>query len=131
MYLKIVCLLFIGFISEQPVTNFGDIHELKLKTQWIMDDVVIDFVSVGTDSRCPKGVMCVQAGEVIADICISASGKKKTLKVTITPTTIQPMVLFKSNDMTIYAKALAPYPLPDTQINDSDYRLILKIFKNQ
>ncbi len=88
-------------------------------------ELVIKFESVTTDSRCPKGVTCVWAGEAKCQMQITYKGS--IAKVVFTEsggTDGYSQNIFEN--YTAYFK-LEPYPEAGKQIGSNDYRLLLRI----
>lgn len=93
------------------------------------EDRSITFISVLQDSRCPKSVTCVRAGE--ADIILEVrddSGLYKAVTVRIEaigPVTEKNNLVMETADFKYYAFALEPYPKTADSIDIEKYRLDL------
>ncbi|MGB3798545.1 MAG: hypothetical protein WA952_01950 [Lewinella sp.] len=77
------------------------------------------FVSVLEDSRCPRGVQCIQAGRAVVAVRVLRGGKWQEESVTIDgnaiPTDLGPLQLIR----------LDPYP--DAAIDEpAPYRLVVR-----
>ncbi|ARV09586.1 hypothetical protein BTO05_08015 [Winogradskyella sp. PC-19] len=107
------------------------VNEISIKDSFTFDDYVIRFVNVLSDSRCPKGVMCVQAGAAIVKVVVYKSGKPiQNHNMTFTPNGYFPNNkgnLFNSETLKITSIGLLPYPKPETQIIKENYTLKLLI----
>ena len=94
-------------------------------------DYEIRFVEVTADSRCPKNVNCVRAGEEKVIIEVFRDGEfveKKLLE--ITPSThLQEKypIVFSSENTVLKAFNLVPYPVSGIAIKKEDYYLQLVI----
>jgi len=89
------------------------------------ENLNIKFKDITEDSRCPKGVVCVWAGQVSALIQISAGDGQEELILTepgSSPNTIAYRQYTISHQIT-------PYPEAGKAINKADYRLQLTISK--
>jgi hypothetical protein len=93
------------------------------------EDRSITFIRVLQDSRCPKSVTCVRAGE--ADIILEVrddSGLYKAVTVRIEaigPVTEKNNLVMETADFKYYAFALEPYPITADPIDIEKYRLDL------
>ena len=90
------------------------------------DGLNIKFVGVTTDSRCPKGVECFQAGVVTCETEITKDNVKTQLflgevgsKIDNTP--------FQNYTLTFH---VSPYPEAGKKIAKGDYRLYLTVSKS-
>lgn len=92
----------------------------------------IKFERVITDSRCPKSVMCVRAGEAEVLVSIYKKGKfteDKKIRIDASGFVMESNNLaFKETDFKIYGFSLAPYPDGVGDIEDDSYRLEI-VFK--
>ena len=100
------------------------------------ENLSIRFDKVTTDSRCPKGVVCVWAGEAR---CITYFSIKN---VDTTPAAVElvdpggringySQATWTSNNVTYKINfRLDPYPEAEKTINSSDYKLIMLINKS-
>ncbi|EDP70981.1 hypothetical protein FBALC1_00817 [Flavobacteriales bacterium ALC-1] len=90
-------------------------------------DYEIKFKSVITDSRCPKNVMCVRAGEADVLVSIYKNGKfieDKKIRIDASGYVMESNNLaFSAKDFKIYGFALTPYPGDANDIADKDYQL--------
>jgi len=103
--------------------NFGDIAHF--------DDVSIEFLELISDSRCPKNVNCIRAGEAEILVAIYRNGKfshKKKLVFHASGHVNQEQTqLFNSKYLNIQGLALYPYPMDAGKIVDENYYLDLQI----
>ncbi len=95
------------------------------------DDVSIEFVELISDSRCPKNVNCIRAGEAKVLVAIYKNGKftqEKTLVFHASGVVnVIQMQLFNSDYLNIQGLALYPYPKGVGKIVDDKYYLDLRI----
>jgi len=90
----------------------------------------IELVEVLSDSRCPKNVQCIRAGEAIILVNIYKKGKVvRQEKLMIYPTTIQESTLqvLSSKLSNTTAISLLPYPNGVDKMELSNYCLELTI----
>ncbi|TYC09148.1 hypothetical protein ES677_13675 [Bizionia gelidisalsuginis] len=108
------------------------ITKLPIQKTATLKGVTIKFVSVVSDSRCPKNVNCIWAGEVVLLVDVQHGGNKAEAK-TITigfkrnPTGHETDIIFKDESLTIQAMNVLPYPEYGVEVNASDYVLLLDV----
>ena len=109
------------------------VTKLLIGDQVKVADIEIRFVEVLEDSRCPKDVNCVWAGEAKFVIELYEDNKfleKKILIITPTSYLHEKLpIVFSSKDSEISLFNLQPYPNFRTPIKKEDYYLQL-IFEN-
>lgn len=107
---------------------------LQSGEQLLFGDKSIRFKEVVSDSRCPKDVTCVWAGEAKVLIEIFENGKLMSEKVVvINPNIIDKMPLQFSAGNGIYALSaieLFPYPRTNSKKAKMNYRLELQVSEN-
>jgi hypothetical protein len=85
----------------------------------------IKFIGVTADSRCPKGVECIWAGEVTCDIEITKDGVKDIVQLkTVAPTDSSWGNTFQKYWLLF---DVTPYPEAGKTIDKSEYRLLLTV----
>ena len=85
----------------------------------------IKFIGETQDSRCPTGVECIWAGQVICDIELTKDGNKN--QVTLTESAGSGLTTgytFQNYKITF---AVSPYPVAGKTIAKNDYRLSLTV----
>lgn len=107
------------------------VTKLMLGDDLIRDDIKIRFIDVENDSRCPKNVNCVRAGEakVVCEVYKNDIFIKKVV-FEITPTTYLSNdlpKLYASENITISAYNLMPYPEYRNNIEKGEYYLQIVI----
>lgn len=90
--------------------------------------VSIKFVAVESDSRCPKGVNCVWAGNAAVQVQVSAGRRSKTLTLNTGPGGAFVSEI-EYQGYQIKLVDLRPYPRSDRQTAAKDYSLILLVTK--
>ncbi|MFC0603314.1 hypothetical protein [Winogradskyella pulchriflava] len=90
-------------------------------------DYDVKFKKVITDSRCPKSVMCVRAGEADVLVSIYKRGKfieDRKIRIDASGFVMETTNLaFNAEDFKIYGFGLTPYPEGVNEIIIEDYRL--------
>ncbi|WP_452225575.1 hypothetical protein [Lacinutrix chionoecetis] len=96
-----------------------------------VEDLEFKFVAVESDSRCPKGVQCVWAGEAVVLVDVFKNGTKLEQKrITFSPTSkLQNLIgnLFTSESLKISGINIAPYPEYRNKIKAEDYYIMLDV----
>ncbi len=96
-----------------------------------VDDVELKFVEVLSDSRCPKNVTCIWAGEAVVLVDVYKNGKKlEQKKLTFNPSSQlqnQFANLFASENLNISAYNVSPYPVYKEKIKPEDYYIQLEV----
>ena len=105
--------------------NFGESVQFK--------DISLKFVEVVQDSRCPKAVQCIWAGEVIVLVDVFKNGNKvEQKKLTINPTfSLKKQLgnLFSSEVLSVSGFNVLPYPVSSNKIEVEDYYIQLDVRK--
>ena len=96
-----------------------------------VEDLEFKFIAIESDSRCPKGVQCIWAGEAVVLIDVFKNGKKLEQKrISFSPTAqLQNSLgnLFASETLNITGFNIAPYPEYKNKINPEDYYIQLDV----
>ena len=110
---------------KQPKYN---IHQANLCVgdALVFGNKSIQFKKVVSDSRCPKGVTCVWAGEVKILVEFYENGKFKGDKI-IAGSNIRVGEFFNVEELTISGLAVLPYPKLNEKISSGEYSLNLKV----
>lgn len=91
------------------------------------EDYQVKFKKVVSDSRCPKDVMCIRAGEAKVLLSIYKRGtfiKDKEVIIHASGYVMEENNLaFNADDFKIYGVTLKPYPKTTDGIPDNDYKL--------
>lgn len=114
--------------NTPPITvseNAGFMIELG-KCQKI-DGVKITFLEVLEDSRCPKDVNCVWAGQARIKIRIKEKGKVATEQEVLFDALGKEIVIHASETSVIRAIRLSSYPITSTPKRDRVYALEVRI----
>ncbi len=124
----------IGFAQDSTIVKAETpkiVSKLAFGETLQFNDIEIEFVAVLSDSRCPKNVTCIRAGEAVVLVAIFKNGKKiEQKKLVFTPTSyLQNRIgnLFASKDLNISGFNISPYPVAGTETNPEDYYLQLEV----
>lgn len=123
-FLMITLIAFNGFSQDR---TFDKLESLSLGQSYSNALMTIKFDKVLTDSRCPKNVMCVRAGEAKVLVSVYEDGKFVTKKELIIDASNyiseENNSAFVSSLVSIYAVGLYPYPTTENPIPQQEYRL--------
>ncbi|RLJ63237.1 hypothetical protein CLV86_1773 [Lacinutrix venerupis] len=134
--LLIFAVLIINLVSAQDSTSVKvDAPKIVSKLMYgstiKVENIEFKFVAVESDSRCPKGVQCVWAGEAIVLVDVFKNGKKTEQKrLVFSPTSqLQNALgnLFSSESLKVSGLNIAPYPEHGTKIKAEDYYVQLSV----
>lgn len=107
---------------------------LQSGEQLFFGDKTIRFKEVISDSRCPKDVTCVWAGEAKVLIEIFENGKRMSEKLVVISPNITDKIPLKfsagNGIYFIYSFKLFPYPGTDSKKDRMNYRLELQVSEN-
>lgn len=100
--------------AQSPERQKVQIHKQKI---FAKSNLIVKFVSLIEDSRCPEGANCVWAGNAKIKIEAGKSGKKETFEVN---TTLGPKAA-TYNGYVIELVSLMPVPRENIRINRNGY----------
>jgi len=83
------------------------------------------FVSVDLDSRCPKGVNCVQEGE--AQVTLSVNGQPQRVTIDVNDKTTARLGIPGGS---VEVLSLDPYPQAEVRVKPEDRRLRIRMVKS-
>ena len=134
--LLIFAVLIVNLVSAQDSTSVKvDAPKIVSKLMYgstiKVENIEFKFVAVESDSRCPKGVQCVWAGEAIVLVDVFENGKKiEQKRLVFSPTSqLQNALgnLFSSESLKVSGLNIAPYPEHGTKIKAEDYYVQLSV----
>ena len=97
--------------------------KLDLNESIVTRDFNIEFLEVLEDSRCPKDVVCVWAGQARVKVRISGAGiDEQVLELTLGKKDLN--VIFTGEDFILKAAALTPYPTTEN-MGKREYALLV------
>ena len=126
-----VLLMTLACIAAQPENRvIVSDQEFKLKigetAKAQRDGLEVEFDSVTEDSRCPRGVTCVWAGNATILLKVkTGDGPPVTVELN---TNINPKSS-RYSEYELRLKELKPYPEADVKIKPSDYEVTLTLHK--
>ena len=111
------------YVSYFSKLNFGD--------TFTQGDLQVVFAKLVNDSRCPKSVTCIRAGEAKIEVDIYISGKFAKTRKLIFPAegsvSEKNNLMFEDDDIRLMGVALYPYPEHPGDLSESDYFLEIKV----
>jgi len=125
-------LLFIALLFFS-ITSFSqsEIAELHIGDMVDIDDVSIEFVKLISESRCPKYVSCIRAGEAKVLVGVYKNGKFSHEKVLIFHASgvvkEEAMQLFDSENLYVRGLNLLPYPEGQSKVPEDSYCLSIGV----
>ncbi len=90
------------------------------------EPLTIRFTGISGDSRCPKGVTCIWAGEVKCDVTVTYQGTSSNITLIQSGAGQSSEEIYKGYRLIF---SVEPYPEAGKQISRADYRLILTVKK--
>lgn len=138
LYLIVALLFSIGsFAQDSSNTSVKApkiITKLPIHKTAFVNDVEFTFLKLVSDSRCPKGVNCIWAGEVELLVKVKhgdreAEEKLITIGFKRQPTGDETSIIFKNDAFTIKALTVSPYPEHGVAIEPSAYKLHFDVLK--
>jgi len=118
-------------IGLEKVETPRIVSKLYFGEQLKFNDVELKFVDVIQDSRCPKNVNCIWAGEIVVLVDVFENDiKTEQKKLTLSPTShLQNLIgnLFSSETLNISGFNVLPYPVSGTKTKREDYYIQLDI----
>jgi hypothetical protein len=133
IYLLLSLMLLLPFLSgcSSPLTASLNSQFTLAPGQSVRiasESMEIKFIGETQDSRCPTGVDCFWAGQVICDIELIKDGNKNQITLTESAGSgLTTGYTFQNYKITF---AVSPYPVAGKTIAKSDYRLSLTISKS-
>lgn len=120
--------------KNQPgysVVKLDQVFELKLNgsVQVEGQDLKLTFSGIPEDSRCPKGVNCIQEGQVRVSLDALHSGTPQVLEFTRKASQTSNVTRTLGN-FKIQLNDVSPYPKEGEKIKPEDYRLKLAVRKS-
>ncbi len=108
-------------LGEQFSLHIGQTAQIEKEA------LSIRFKSVSEDSRCPRDVLCIRAGEVKCEVTVTYQYSSSGITLIQTGLTEPPAETNFEEYRLIFS--VDPYPEAGKQIPDSDYRLNLTVDK--
>lgn len=86
--------------------------------------VLVRFMKVVSDSRCPLNAMCVSAGDAVATFRMTAGGLDGEYELALNDASKRTVT---HRGFTLEFQALQPYPVAGQPTNPADYRATVEI----
>ncbi|HEY7819160.1 MAG TPA: hypothetical protein VIG29_13130 [Vicinamibacteria bacterium] len=112
--------------------RLGEAFTLELGTSVRIEeaDLTLGFEEVGSDSRCPKDVNCIQAGEALVQLSVAAgAGEKTILEFSVPPGGASPAAKFQ--DLLVTVLELEPQKESEKSIDPSSYVAKVKVVRSE
>ena len=108
--------------TEPRIVKLGESFTLGMGEAARVEDaeITVTFQEVSSDSRCPKDVNCIQAGEAVVVLALeSAAGKKTLVELAVPPGGSSPAAAFEAFRVTVVE--LEPQTESTRSIDPSGY----------
>jgi hypothetical protein len=92
------------------------------------EDFAIKFVALTADSRCPRGVTCIWAGEVSCQVAVTANASSYQVVLTQGGGADQAIQTVVGHDISFHVE---PYPAAGQPITQDQYRLVMTVTKTE
>lgn len=136
LFFIILIFFSVGLFAQDSVQNTLEtavktpkiVMKLPIQKTSTVNGITIKFLSVVSDSRCPKNVNCIWAGEVVVLVEVKEASKK-TVEKTITigfkrnPKGNETTIIFKGDAFTIKAITVSPFPEYGVEVDALGYVL--------
>ncbi|WP_299217664.1 hypothetical protein [uncultured Dokdonia sp.] len=128
IFLAIICFCAFAKAQNTSPTTSADalVFKLGIGMHQKINTVEVTFLEVLEDSRCPKDVDCVWAGQAKIKVRIKEKGKAPIEKEFIFDALGKDVVLYTSKTSVIKAVRLSPYPNTSMAISDRVYYLEIR-----
>lgn len=130
-YLSVLFLLCFTILVSAQDSTLVALETPKLSIGLVKGDsymheyVTVKFIKVIQDSRCPKNVMCIRAGEAEVLIGIYKNGLLLEEKTIIVRPNTRLLTLYSNAEVIVSAVNLLPYPKEAGTVSDRSYVLDL------
>lgn len=112
--------------SEVVQAVLGQPFELQIGQPAMVEGLIITFLSISEDSRCPEGANCIWAGRAKVVLRVEKGGKfLGEYELTHGSTTQRDVEGVAIDDLLLRLLAVEPYPSVETQIEVQDYVMTL------
>lgn len=140
---QILCIYFILFQTTLLIAQQNGIikdslsvsKDLLINETMFFENIKISFSRVIQDSRCPKTVMCVRAGEADIELIINKeSNLSETIKTRIDASGFvseRNNLIAETDNYKLYAFSLSPYPTDSEPVDQKNYVLEVVIKPKQ
>lgn len=98
--------------------------EVAYGEEVVVNDLTVRFNTVIEDSRCPADAICIQAGQAVVSVNVSANGQEDSLELTNVPDGGEPV---EFQGYRISLQDLQPYPLASQPASPEAYQASILI----
>jgi hypothetical protein len=112
LLLVFLFVLTVGFSQDQPIDVPMIVVKVPLGETVQFENASVKFIKVLEDSRCPKDVTCVWAGQARLLVEVTEKGKASR-EVELLFGGASKNILFSEEGLTLKGMSLTPYPVSD------------------
>ena len=120
-----------GAASAAMTVKMGEPFQLAVgqSAQLASGQFSLTFATVAEDSRCPRGVDCVWAGQVVVVLDVTQNGQASSpIKLTLGGAgRTANAASAQASGQTVQLMAVDPYPQAGKNIAPADYRVMLEV----
>jgi uncharacterized Zn finger protein len=119
-------------VSARKTVRLNQNFVLRVGQEALIADqkLTVKFVSVTEDSRCPKGVNCIWAGNVRVKLQVTkAKSKPFKVELSLNPRDFPDGESSDYGNYRIKLSGVDPYPVKDQQLTARDYTVTLSVAK--
>ena len=118
----------VGDTSDVITAEFGVRFHLRIGQGAMIDDLVITFLAVSEDSRCPEGAQCFWAGRVKVGVRVEKDGQAiDEFELTEGAMTEGDVGEVEVAGIVVRLLGVQPYPVMGEQILEGEYVLELVV----
>jgi len=128
LYIVLICFCAFAKAQNETPEEVVDTVEIKLGVgeRQEIKTIEVTFLEVIEDSRCPKDVECVWAGQAKIKIRVKEKGKESIEKEIVFNASGKSLYVHKTETVVIKAMRLSPYPETSLAVNKRVYYLELQ-----
>jgi hypothetical protein len=121
--------ILLGNCEPPPGARLGEPFPLEIGGAVRIEegDLTVKFEEVASDSRCPRDVNCIQAGEAMVQLSITAGDDKAILELAVPPGGSSPAAKFQ--ELLVTVLELEPQPESEKSIDPSSYVAKVKVVR--
>lgn len=113
--------------TSEQAAKLNQPFTLKVRSKALLSPgVSVEFLEVMSDSRCPRSVQCIQAGEAIARVELSVSGQNRVLELG----TAEKPAIANALGYRVELQDLLPYPAVPGKPDPFRYSVKLRVSRS-
>ena len=113
--------------TSEQAAKLNQPFTLKVGSKALLSPgVSVEFLEVMSDSRCPRSVQCIQAGEAIARVELSVSGQNRVLELG----TAEKPAIANALGYRVELQDLLPYPAVPGKPDPFRYSVKLRVSRS-